>query len=45
MAKKRTRSGNRVASPAPDRRRVGKLKKVVADVHKRYGDVLRRLAK
>ena len=33
-----------VLSPVRDRRRTGKLKKIVAEVHTRYGGVFRRLA-
>ena len=33
-----------VVSPVRDRRRMAKLKRVVADAHARYGGVFRRLA-
>jgi len=45
MGKKRTRSETRMVPSAPDRRRAGKLRKLAADAHKRYGGVFRRLAR
>jgi len=45
MGKKRARRGNGAVSSAADRRRVGTIKKLAADAHKRYGAVFRRLAR